>query len=154
MNHIPATVLAAIDTIAAGLAKQRKQSFSQELDMCAYRTADGCKCALGWLIPDPLYTETMEGLGADSILSAWGPLLPWSDELQGDGTCQQLNNVLSSFQRFHDSVSNFELGTALTSYKALLKDHANDPDEVLESSIKRALIYRAESAYGVSHEPA
>lgn len=31
---------------------------------CAYRGDDGRKCAVGCLIPDSLYDETMEGLGA------------------------------------------------------------------------------------------
>lgn len=36
---------------------------------CVYRTADGKKCAAGWLIPDELYKTDMEGLRFHSY--AW-----------------------------------------------------------------------------------
>lgn len=154
MNHIPATVLAAIDTIAAGLAEQRQVSFNKELDMCAYRSPDGCKCAVGWLIPDELYVETLEGAGPSTILSCHSQTFEWAHQLQGDQEIQRLEKALIGFQAFHDNVLLTEAATGFPTYKWLLQSHANDPDDMLEASIKRALIQRAERAYGVSHESA
>lgn len=38
-----------------------RQSWSSELNQCAYRGDLDMKCAAGWLIPDEVYTPDLEG---------------------------------------------------------------------------------------------
>ena len=38
---------------------------------CAYRSPDGCKCAVGAVIPDDLYTSAIEGRIIDGILNEY-----------------------------------------------------------------------------------
>lgn len=51
------------DKIITGLRRQGKQS--KDGFFCAYRSADGCKCAVGQLIPDEAYHPMMEGYGVN-----------------------------------------------------------------------------------------
>lgn len=48
------------DKIAIALIEQGQQSKSEYLS-CAYRGIDGCKCAIGHLIPDEEYNNLIEG---------------------------------------------------------------------------------------------
>ena len=42
---------------------------------CAYRGAGGKKCSAGWLIPDSLYQEKMEGLTFHSVIALFPELV-------------------------------------------------------------------------------
>jgi len=61
------------DTVARHLLtqKQRAVTTTQKGDVCAYRGADGTKCALGCLIPDSLYSPDMEGDSAYYVLKTY-----------------------------------------------------------------------------------
>lgn len=41
---------------------------------CMYRCEDGRKCAIGWSIPDEVYTSEMEGLTVDYLLPSYPAL--------------------------------------------------------------------------------
>lgn len=51
-----------IDRVIAGFTAQGKFS-TRDMDqtVCLYRGPNGCKCAIGMLIPDELYDKNMEG---------------------------------------------------------------------------------------------
>jgi hypothetical protein len=88
------------DTVATHLFKQGRQSLHAGYDtMCAYRGADGAKCAVGVLIPDELYNDMMEGR------TIWG-LLDTSD----NGLPEWLSankELLGDLQHAHDCVGNW-----------------------------------------------
>lgn len=65
------------DTVATHLFAQGERAIAMEpdTDICAYRTSDGKKCAVGCLIPDELYDPGMEGHSALGLVNA-GFLLP------------------------------------------------------------------------------
>ena len=48
------------DIVVTNLRNQGCQSLDDEFN-CAYRGENGLKCAVGWLIPDDVYSEDMEG---------------------------------------------------------------------------------------------
>lgn len=54
------------DIAAKGILSQGKASFSKTDQVCMYRNNDGCKCAIGWLIPDSKYIKELEN---QSLLS-------------------------------------------------------------------------------------
>ena len=51
----------AFDTVLAGLRKQRRKSELTPGGPCRYRSPDGCRCSIGFLIPDELYSPKIEG---------------------------------------------------------------------------------------------
>jgi len=72
------TLQKMFDTAAVGMLKQGKKSI--EGNACRYRGGDGCKCAVGFLIPDDLYSPDIEGT---SVFSSFkGPTASlYPDEL-------------------------------------------------------------------------
>jgi len=82
------------DTVAKHLFTQGKpakqmvpdpDSFEGEDNLCRYRAADGTKCAVGVLLPDELYVESMEGQSLSGLIMNAGkqgqPGLPsWMEE--------------------------------------------------------------------------
>lgn len=83
----------------------RSQGFNRSLDReawgsteawgsaCAYRGRAGRKCAVGWLIPDNLYSPSMEGLAATSRRAGLAAAL---EELNHD------LDLLVALQKAHD----------------------------------------------------
>lgn len=49
----------AFDTALAGIRQQGRPSFGPK-GFCAYRGEGGCRCAIGWLIPDDRYDPELE----------------------------------------------------------------------------------------------
>lgn len=45
------------------IVEQGRPSYDASEDQCLYRSNDGCKCGIGWLIPDGNYTPDIEGTG-------------------------------------------------------------------------------------------
>jgi hypothetical protein len=87
----------AFDTIVKHLASMKKPSMRCDSDgdeMCAYRGANGAKCAVGVLIPDRNYVSTIEGKGGGDalvtgVLYAWArkvddAMLYWLQEIHDD----------------------------------------------------------------------
>lgn len=58
------------DKVVAHLKAQRRPSVLPDRSMCAYRSADGCKCAFGVFISDEGYIPELEGSLASDILAA------------------------------------------------------------------------------------
>jgi len=54
------------DTAVAGLASQNFQP--SYTIICSYRGLEGHKCAIGWCIPDEIYSPEMEGRSVDRLL--------------------------------------------------------------------------------------
>jgi hypothetical protein len=54
---------------------QSKQELPNGVDRCAYRGADGMKCAIGHLIDDEDYVPGFEGKGILSVARAYGPTI-------------------------------------------------------------------------------
>lgn len=58
------------NAVAAHLLKQGKRALMVPgRDRCAYRAPDGCKCAVGRLIPDELYSPAFENWGVERVLN-------------------------------------------------------------------------------------
>lgn len=99
------TLQEAFDFIVTNLRKQGRPSISEGCDDdseetgCAYRGADGMKCAIGFLIKDRFYRPEMEG---------FGPVLGHSiaTAVKRSGwPCETDEHVrfYTSMQRIHDS---------------------------------------------------
>lgn len=82
------------DNAVRGLWSQGWKRSVDEKGFCRYRGPDGCRCALGWNIPDERYTEDIEGLGAETpeLLAALGLCSTDSETI----------NWLGDLQFFHD----------------------------------------------------
>lgn len=64
---------------------------------CRYRSPAG-PCVIGSLIPDGVYTPTIEGLGASDIMNRYSNLLPIAPEDV---------NFANGLQYLHDTASNW-----------------------------------------------
>lgn len=152
---ISPNLLAAIDTIAQVLAKQRKRSVvisdSSGTPRCMYRGADNCMCAIGAAMPDEAYFPDLEGQAAMKLIGTVDttePLYEWLRSLEGDGDHKQLGRALSRMQRFHDHVATEEDDDAPT-YTMMLIVNKEQPDEVLAADIKAELLRRVATVYEV-----
>jgi hypothetical protein len=69
---------------------------------CAYRGADGARCAIGALIPDGEYSAAMEDTGCFHLLSHFPKAIP---ELVGLDKVEraQVAQLLSRLQTVHDA---------------------------------------------------
>ena len=62
------------DTVAAHLLEQKETCVirtSSGTDFCAYRGDRGMMCAIGVLVPDNLYEQSMEGGPVYALLEEW-----------------------------------------------------------------------------------
>ena len=87
-----------LDKAVGGLLTQNARStLGVDSDTCMYRGAGGLKCAVGQLIPDNLYTESMENIGVRDLFVMYG------DAMSGAGLDQNEHMLfLSDLQRVHD----------------------------------------------------
>lgn len=115
------------DTVATHLFTQGEQAKTINEDgesMCAYRSPEGKKCAVGCLIPDELYRDDMEGCTASTIADDDYGLPAWFATNYA---------LLSSLQRAHDFDENWESEATLkTSLSNLANEYSLSP-EVLDS---------------------
>jgi len=101
----PMSLQKIFDTAGVGMLRQGKQSII--LGSCRYRGYDGCKCAVGFLIPDDLYDPEIEGAAVARIMvdcsgknqSALRSTLRNINMLTPDRVA-----LLASLQRAHDDV--------------------------------------------------
>lgn len=103
-EQLPEQARKVVIQMADHLATQRRTS--GESGTCQYRTPDGCKCAVGFLIPDELYIHSIEDVEITEVMSAeTGECRDISDHLHsllpGLPTNQVLE-VLSGAQLYHD----------------------------------------------------
>lgn len=86
------------DTVVKGILSQGGESFNSGTGYCAYRNGQGRKCAIGWLIPDEIYTSNMEyAYSVDDITNKIGI------DAEHDAFCFEL-------QMIHDSSGRAGLG--------------------------------------------
>lgn len=110
----PYTNQTAFDAVVKHLRTQRKRAWSDEQEMCMYRNADGCKCAIGALIPDRIYVPRYEGFGFGAVLENMVSTdngrkpMPSKPLLALFGKCSQA--LLGSLQSVHDSASDWGHG--------------------------------------------
>lgn len=102
------------DVVANHLLKQQSKSLlSDGVGKCAYRGVNGLKCAVGILIPDHLYDETMEYKNIQSVIVDYpafrGYLNAGEDEI----------DLLEQLQFIHDYAE-------VTAWNARLKEVAKD----------------------------
>lgn len=71
-NLNEASAQEVFDFVATSLMKQGRHSRTCEDGVCLYRGPEGTKCAAGFLIPDDLYSHTMERRGWGKLAEAWG----------------------------------------------------------------------------------
>jgi hypothetical protein len=85
-----------VDTIVRGL---RSQGFEQSrgISACAVRGTDGRKCAAGWLLPDELYCDAMEAIGA-----VYDTVLARSDNVSEETFLAKHHELLKDLQNAHD----------------------------------------------------
>ena len=98
----------AFDTVVAHLRKQGRPSVfpSNALRGCAYRGADGLKCAAGCLIPDEMYSIHFE--------------------------CNTISGLLTSDARIYSRVNSDEVDYhKLVELTAPLREHLKDVDPEL-----------------------
>lgn len=55
------------DIVAWHLLRQHAQATAPNDARCMYRAPDGRRCAVGWLIPDEIYTLDIEFIGVSSL---------------------------------------------------------------------------------------
>ncbi len=84
------------DAAVAGLASQEFQGCYIEIGICAYRGANGRKCAIGWCIPDEVYTPGMEEKSIRTLLREFG------DRLKDVFPPSISEDILAELQRCHD----------------------------------------------------
>lgn len=77
------------DYVVTHLAEQGARAYNEETGACRYRAADGKMCAVGCLLTDDLYEQTLEGEG---II-----MLPLYDQLS-----IPTRRLLTSLQNTHD----------------------------------------------------
>ena len=90
------------DYVIGHLSSQGKQSIRmEEFEFCAYRGANGAKCAVGVLIPDEFYNDGMEGDCVDGLIENF------PRECLITGIIKH-KNILNSLQNMHDSLSTWQ----------------------------------------------
>lgn len=104
-EQLPEQAQQVVAQMADHLATQRSRS-ADERGNCQYRSQNGCKCAVGFLIPDDLYTHSIEDVNIDAVIDdEAGECRDISDHLHslmpGLHT-HQVREVLSGAQLYHD----------------------------------------------------
>lgn len=69
--NFAAAHLLNMETQSRGLGNINGSIYGLHPNGCAYRSVNGCKCAIGAFIPDPMYDRAMEGQTVDTILRAY-----------------------------------------------------------------------------------
>ena len=100
------------DKVATHLLKQgEKAEYSTEFGepICAYRTSEGLKCAVGCLIPDDLYEERLENLPAAAFVLPRGEHMDRFNDAsvalevgKKIGLTSEHMSILGSLQNIHD----------------------------------------------------
>jgi hypothetical protein len=107
------------DIVARHLLTQKKPAVVQGLygPACAYRGANGTKCAIGALIDDQHYTKSLEGLS--TMMLSWAAGRNLHKALTDSGVKFAELNVylLRDLQRIHDEVAAFDVKDVVEHWK-------------------------------------
>lgn len=91
---VPAlTAQEAFDSVARHLLSMTHQSHDGE--RCRYLNLDGNRCAIGCLIPDDVYSNSMEGTSVFYLIDKFTEFMPW----------QSIRKLLFALQNVHDDVT-------------------------------------------------
>lgn len=144
-EQLPEQAQQVVAQMADHLATQRKPS--DLYGTCLYRSPNGCKCAVGILIPDELYNHFIEDTDIAAIMDdETGECRDISDHLHSlmpGLPSNQVREVLSGAQIYHDR-RNALLGRPC--YRTDLKNYKHFEHEDL------ALIIRNGIAANISAE--
>lgn len=86
------------DKVARHLLTQNEKAVLEE-NMCRYRTPDGRKCAVGCLIPDDVYHDSIEGDTVRRLLCSARDI---STVLRQNLSYEVHGELLSALQTLHD----------------------------------------------------
>ena len=132
--------IGVIERIATHLAKQRAKAESGP-NKCEYRSRNGNACAVGCLIPDELYTRSLEGSTIDKIFNGrvkeHGGV--WSELSRMFENEDEAILVLSHAQRYHDDNHGSIYG-----YSSALRTFPSKDDNELTQIIKERIITKIE----------
>lgn len=97
----------SLDEIKAEVIKRlREQGFlAMEEGMCRYRTPQGLKCAVGVLIPDELYSGSMEGYGVGTLFTEFPHVM---ETLFPYHLMEEVKYLLIQLQNIHDTSVSIE----------------------------------------------
>ena len=107
----------ALDAVTAHLFRQGHRAtytVPEGAEFCAYRTEQGDKCAIGYLISDEHYTPEMEGSGVEGLRIHGGFNL---SDLDGLDTL-----FLGDLQNVHDSKENWNSSATLADALCVVAD--------------------------------
>lgn len=103
-EQLPQQAQVVVMQMADHLATQRK--LSGAAGTCLYRAPDGCRCAVGFLIPDDLYIHVIEDTDIETIMDAEiAECRDISDHLHSlmpGLNSPQVREVLAGAQLYHD----------------------------------------------------
>ena len=91
----PMSLQKIFDTAGVGMLKQGMRSMSNGRKDCRYRGTRGCKCAVGFLIPDDLYDRGIEGA------SVWGQRSSTSQKWEEQKKLKEVLEVLGMDTKEH-----------------------------------------------------
>lgn len=90
--------------------RQSTQSTGDDSGMCVYRGTEGRKCAVGWVIPDAVYTPGMEGKGVTfAMVEELYPDLNEADQCS-------MQDFLRDLQNLHDDCEGAKMKNAFVVY--------------------------------------
>jgi hypothetical protein len=101
----------AFTAIVEHLRKQGCRSQQEDDAACLYRGPKGLRCAVGALIPDELYEESMEGINVASLLIVKREDYPKIADLLGSVDISMLEEMqnIHDFQEIEDWENRFRL---------------------------------------------
>lgn len=121
------------DTVAKHLFEQGHQAVNAAFGMCAYRSPNGSKCAVGILIPDADYDPMIED---NDVFTALEILAPNS---QVCADLREHEDFLTELQEAHDWDDSW--GTTETMRDAL-RHAANAANGAVDTSILETLSFK------------
>jgi hypothetical protein len=108
------TLQEIFDTVSKHLLTQKERSFDPVNNWCMYRGPRGLKCAVGALIPDDLYDESMENENVSHLFSSHRDVIVGSGI---DADSFDADRLLCELQFLHD-------GEPPSGWESALKDLA------------------------------
>jgi hypothetical protein len=88
------------DVIAWNLLRQNAKATAPDGVKCRYRAPDGKRCAIGWIMPDDVYSEALEYRGVPDVATVL-----MGTEYGGDYArfLDRHIGMLNDFQEMHDA---------------------------------------------------
>lgn len=128
------------DTICIHLCTQGKPAYHMVNGVpngCAYRGTDGTSCAVGCLIPDELYTESIEGAGIHAVCF----------HSVNDANSIDYNIDVATLRKITDKLGLTEHSKFLASMQTAHDDwDVKEPDEFLASLKRVACVFELDSS--------